>query len=78
MSESSDVVMAEEQLPKSGFNPVGLGDTIFKQRYALMLHRLKTVLAKSGEVGFIKNFQRECSCLVEGFGMGLVVRKGSC
>ena len=34
MSESSDVVMAEEQLPKSGFNPVGLGDTIFKQRYA--------------------------------------------
>ena len=34
MSESIDVVMAEEQLPKSGFNPVGLGDTIFKQRYA--------------------------------------------
>jgi len=34
MSESIDVVMAEEQPPKSGFNPVGLGDTIFKQRYA--------------------------------------------
>ena len=34
MSESSDVVMAEEQLPKSGFNPTGLGDTIFQQRYA--------------------------------------------
>jgi len=34
MSEASDVVMAEEQLPQSGFNPVGLGETIFKQRYA--------------------------------------------
>jgi ribonucleoside-diphosphate reductase alpha chain len=34
MSESSDVVMAEEQLPQSGFHPVGLGETIFKQRYA--------------------------------------------
>ena len=34
MSESIDVVMAEEQLPQAGFNPKGLGDTIFKQRYA--------------------------------------------
>lgn len=34
MSESIDVVMAEEQLPQAGFNPTGLGDTIFKQRYA--------------------------------------------
>ena len=27
MSESIDVVMAEEQLPQAGFNPTGLGDT---------------------------------------------------
>ncbi len=34
MSDSTDIVMAEEQLPRAGFNPVGLGETIFNQRYS--------------------------------------------
>ncbi len=34
MSDVREVVMAEEKLPKASFNPTGLGETIFKQRYA--------------------------------------------
>jgi ribonucleoside-diphosphate reductase alpha chain len=34
MSNPSEIVMAEEQLPQANFHPEGLGETIFRQRYA--------------------------------------------